>query len=171
MFVLSTSSKNKRNKAPFCPLLSGLWFRIRSQHLDSKSLPIIFISYNWLPNSRCIELIFLNSNSFFCIPQCSMEENCLAPEAYRLRHESPNFSMESRRLLRFTTSIQNIGDADFRPFIPKTAWEWHACHMHYHSMEVSMNAFLHIYHTGSFIKKNSQIDSINSCNTSKKLLF
>ena len=65
-----------------------------------------------------------------------MEENCLAPEAYRLRHESPNFSMESRRLLRFTTSIQNIGDADFRPFIPKTAWEWHACHMHYHSMEV-----------------------------------
>ena len=118
----------------------------------SKSLPIIFISYNWLPNSRCIELIFLNSNSFFCIPQCSMEENCLAPEAYRLRHESPNFSMESRRLLRFTTSIQNIGDADFRPFIPKTAWEWHACHMHYHSMEVSMNAFLHIYHTGSFIK-------------------
>ena len=95
----------------------------------------------WLPNSRCIELIFLNSNSFFCIPQCSMEENCLAPEAYRLRHESPNFSMESRRLLRFTTSIQNIGDADFRPFIPKTAWEWHACHMHYHSMEVSMNAY------------------------------
>ena len=136
----------------------------------SKSLPIIFISYNWLPNSRCIELIFLNSNSFFCIPQCSMEENCLAPEAYRLRHESPNFSMESRRLLRFTTSIQNIGDADFRPFIPKTAWEWHACHMHYHSMEVSMNAFLHFYHTGSFfLKKTFQIDSVNSCNTSKKL--
>ena len=68
--------------------------------------------------------------------QCSMEENCLAPEAYRLRRESPNFSMESRRLLRFTTNIENIGDADFRPFIPKTAWEWHACHMHYHSMEV-----------------------------------
>ena len=68
--------------------------------------------------------------------QCSMEENCLAPEAYRLRRESPNFSMESRRLLRFTTNIENIGDADFRPFIPKIAWEWHACHMHYHSMEV-----------------------------------
>ena len=130
----------------------------------------------WLPNSRCIELIFLNSNSFFCIPQCSMEENCLAPEAYRLRHESPNFSMESRRLLRFTTSIQNIGDADFRPFIPKTAWEWHACHMHYHSMEVSMNAFLHIYLTGSFIKKNpfKLTQSIHltlqkSCNLDSKL--
>ena len=110
--------------------------------ISLKSLPhlfLIFISYNDFMASQFAlhrTQLFLNSNSFLCIPQCSMEENCLAPEAYRLRHESPNFSMESRRLLRFTTSIQNIGDADFRPFIPKTAWEWHACHMHYHSMEV-----------------------------------
>ena len=69
--------------------------------------------------------------------QCAMEENCLAPEAYRLRRENPNFSLETRRLLRFTTSIANIGNADFRPFIPKSHWQWHACHMHYHSMEVS----------------------------------
>ena len=66
-----------------------------------------------------------------------MEENCLAEEAYRLRRESRDFSLETRRLLRFTTSIENVGDADFRPFIPKSSWEWHACHMHYHSMEVS----------------------------------
>ena len=65
-----------------------------------------------------------------------MEENCLAAEAYRMRRENPNFTLETRRLLRFTTSIENIGDADFRPFIPKSAWQWHACHMHYHSMEV-----------------------------------
>ena len=65
-----------------------------------------------------------------------MEENCLAEEAYRMRRENPNFTLETRRLLRFTTSIENIGDADFRPFIPKSAWQWHACHMHYHSMEV-----------------------------------
>ena len=65
-----------------------------------------------------------------------MEENCLAPEAYRLRRENPNFSLETRRLLRFTASIANIGNADFRPFIPKSHWQWHACHMHYHSMEV-----------------------------------
>lgn len=71
-----------------------------------------------------------------CILQCAMEENCLGQEAYRLRRENPNFSLESRRLLRFTSSIANVGDADFRPFIPKTAWQWHACHMHYHSMEV-----------------------------------
>ena len=56
--------------------------------------------------------------------------------------------------MRFTTAISNIGNADFRPFIPKDAWQWHACHQvdklnyskqafsnikksqHYHSMEV-----------------------------------
>ena len=69
-----------------------------------------------------------------------MEENCLAEEAYRLRRESRDFSLETRRLLRFTTSIENVGDADFRPFIPKSSWEWHACHMHYHSMEVGERA-------------------------------
>ena len=29
---------------------------------------------------------------------------------------------------RFTTAIANIGTADFRPSIPKEAWQWHACH-------------------------------------------
>ena len=73
-----------------------------------------------------------------------MEENCLAPEAYRLRRENPNFSLETRRLLRFTASIANIGNADFRPFIPKSHWQWHACHMHYHSMEVCMSPLAQI---------------------------
>ena len=39
-------------------------------------------------------------------------------------------------LSRFTTAITNSGSADFRPAIPKLAWDWHACHQHYHSMEV-----------------------------------
>lgn len=30
-----------------------------------------------------------------------MEENCLASEAYRLRRENADFSLETRRLLRF----------------------------------------------------------------------
>ncbi|XP_044754484.1 endoplasmin-like [Coccinella septempunctata] len=69
--------------------------------------------------------------------QCAMEENCLASEAYRIQRENPNgWHLETRRLLRFTARIFNAGTADFRPFIPKHLWEWHMCHMHYHSMEI-----------------------------------
>lgn len=62
--------------------------------------------------------------------QCAMEENCLASSAYKLKQEDPaNWHLETRRLLRFTARIINVGNEDFRPFIPKHLWEWHACHM------------------------------------------
>ena len=73
-----------------------------------------------------------------------MEENCLAEEAYRIRRDNADFSLETRRLLRFTTSIENLGDADFRPFIPKSSWQWHACHQHYHSMEVGFYYYYYL---------------------------
>ena len=76
-----------------------------------------------------------------------MEENCLASEAYRLRHDRYDYQTEFRRLLRFTASIANVGNADFRPFIPKSNWIWHGCHQHYHSMEVSSQRS---YHTNPF---------------------
>ena len=60
--------------------------------------------------------------------QCAMEENCLASGAYTERQENPYWQQVTRRLLRFTTAISNIGNADFRPFIPKESWQWHACH-------------------------------------------
>ncbi|XP_043268509.1 lysyl oxidase homolog 2B-like [Venturia canescens] len=68
--------------------------------------------------------------------QCAMEENCVASQAYKIQKESTNWHLETRRLLRFTARILNAGTADFRPSIPKHLWEWHMCHMHYHSMEV-----------------------------------
>ncbi|XP_017889391.1 lysyl oxidase homolog 2B isoform X1 [Ceratina calcarata] len=68
--------------------------------------------------------------------QCAMEENCVASQAYRIQKESENWHLETRRLLRFTARILNAGTADFRPSVPKHLWEWHMCHMHYHSMEV-----------------------------------
>jgi Lysyl oxidase len=40
---------------------------------------------------------------------------------------------------RFTTSIANIGSADFRPFIPKSAWDWHACHQVYKPYQTKPN--------------------------------
>ncbi|XP_015906151.1 lysyl oxidase homolog 2 isoform X2 [Parasteatoda tepidariorum] len=68
--------------------------------------------------------------------QCAMEENCLSSEAYKLDKNDYGWLYEQRRLLRFTARIGNIGTTDFRPFLPKHAWEWHMCHLHYHSMEV-----------------------------------
>ncbi|XP_003401353.1 lysyl oxidase homolog 3A isoform X1 [Bombus terrestris] len=68
--------------------------------------------------------------------QCAMEENCVASQAYKVQKESENWHLETRRLLRFTARILNAGIADFRPSVPKHLWEWHMCHMHYHSMEV-----------------------------------
>nr|XP_040218538.2 lysyl oxidase homolog 3A-like [Anopheles coluzzii] len=68
--------------------------------------------------------------------QCAMEENCVATQAYEIQRDNPNWHLETRRLLKFTARVVNMGTADFRPHIPKHLWEWHLCHMHYHSMEV-----------------------------------
>ncbi|XP_046372100.2 lysyl oxidase homolog 2-like [Haliotis rufescens] len=68
--------------------------------------------------------------------QCAMEENCLAASAAVIRNTSKNWHAHNRRLLRFSTVVHNEGLEDFRPYRAKSAWEWHECHMHYHSMEV-----------------------------------
>uniref|UniRef100_A0A1A9X3F4 protein-lysine 6-oxidase n=1 Tax=Glossina brevipalpis TaxID=37001 RepID=A0A1A9X3F4_9MUSC len=68
--------------------------------------------------------------------QCAMEENCVANEAYDIQRDDPNWRYVTRRLLKFTASALNAGNTDFRPFKDKSMWEWHMCHMHYHSMEV-----------------------------------
>ncbi|XP_026812005.1 lysyl oxidase homolog 2 [Rhopalosiphum maidis] len=68
--------------------------------------------------------------------QCAMEENCLASSAYQLRRDEIDWHLITRRLLRFTAKITNVGTAPFRPAVPKHLWQFHQCHMHYHSMEV-----------------------------------
>ncbi|KAG5667736.1 hypothetical protein PVAND_015706 [Polypedilum vanderplanki] len=67
---------------------------------------------------------------------CAMEENCVASQAYEIQKENQNWHIETRRLLKFTAKVLNGGTDDFRPHIPKNLWEFHLCHMHYHSMEV-----------------------------------
>lgn len=67
---------------------------------------------------------------------CAMEENCLAPSAYELKRTSRSWRTSTRRLMRFSSVVKNIGTADFLPESRREDWEWHACHMHYHSMEI-----------------------------------
>jgi lysyl oxidase-like protein 2/3/4 len=62
--------------------------------------------------------------------QCAMEENCLASSAYQLRQSETDWHLLTRRLLRFTAKITNVGTAPFRPAIPKHLWQFHQCHMY-----------------------------------------
>jgi len=64
-----------------------------------------------------------------------MEENCVASSAYEIARDY-GWYYRVRRLLRFSTRVLNVGDADFRPHQSKDLWQWHQCHMHHHSMEV-----------------------------------
>ncbi|XP_076317546.1 lysyl oxidase homolog 2-like [Tachypleus tridentatus] len=90
-----------------------------------------------IPDEKEIERsAYLQEKQLFQL-QCAMEENCVSSSAYQLLKENKDANIfATRKLLRFTARIGNIGTADFLPFLSKKDWEWHACHKHYHSMEV-----------------------------------
>ncbi|THD25854.1 Lysyl oxidase [Fasciola hepatica] len=69
--------------------------------------------------------------------ECALEENCLPDTVYQIIDRNPgNYAWMTRTLLRFSSVIENIGTAAFKPLEEPENWEWHACHMHYHSMKV-----------------------------------
>ncbi|ESO87847.1 hypothetical protein LOTGIDRAFT_193984, partial [Lottia gigantea] len=96
----------------------------------SKFLPDLIPSLH-----RLEESILLQDRPLYYL-QCALEENCLSSSATTIRNSSKNWMGASRRLLKFSTVVHNRGVADFRPYRAKGQWEWHQCHMHYHSMEV-----------------------------------
>ncbi|XP_055345426.1 lysyl oxidase homolog 4-like [Paramacrobiotus metropolitanus] len=96
----------------------------------STELPDLVPDMDFLMSS-----VYLQDQPMFYLT-CAMEENCLSSSAYQLDQKARNFPWITRRLLRFTLATKNVGKADFVSFIPKHLWQWHACHKHYHSMEV-----------------------------------
>ena len=70
---------------------------------------------------------------------CAFEENCLGSTAstyFQPGQQNKQARRElTRTLLRFSINVLNFGNADFTPFVPRSDWEWHSCHNHFHSFE------------------------------------
>ena len=104
---------------------SGVWC---PDHQEVAGVVCVDVQADLQPDMmELMQSAYLEDKPLFLL-QCAMEENCLAAGAYTERQENPYWQQVTRRLLRFTTAIANIGTADFRPFIHKSAWQWHACH-------------------------------------------
>lgn len=89
-----------------------------------------------VPNATLIQqTVYIHDQPMFFL-QCAMEEKCAAASAFDIKKSKHDWHIYVRRLLRFSSSIWNFGTADFRPELRKQDWEWHLCHMHYHSMQV-----------------------------------
>ncbi|KAK3586880.1 hypothetical protein CHS0354_017672 [Potamilus streckersoni] len=88
-----------------------------------------------IPNVTRLEQSAFLQDRYLYYLQCAMEENCLA-ESARDIYKQPRWTSHTRRLFRFSTIAHNHGNADFRPELERHNWQWHACHQHYHSMDV-----------------------------------
>ncbi|ELT99164.1 hypothetical protein CAPTEDRAFT_142796 [Capitella teleta] len=89
-----------------------------------------------VPNATLLESsTYLQDKQMYYLT-CAMEENCASASAYEIKKTVRDWHIHQRRLMRFSSSTWNFGTADFRPESNKADWEWHLCHMHFHSMEV-----------------------------------
>lgn len=87
-----------------------------------------------VPNTTLLEISsYLQDRAMYYL-QCAMEEGCASSTAFQIRAANRDWHVYRRRLLRFSSSTWNFGTAPFLPANRKDSWEWHLCHMHYHSM-------------------------------------
>ncbi len=73
---------------------------------------------------------------------CAKEEGCLSSSA---EGKGDN---DYRSLLRFDSLTMNWGTADFLPHRERNHWQFHTCHLHYHSFEVFIHYDLLALDTG-----------------------
>ena len=70
--------------------------------------------------------------------RCAHEEKCLsssADEVFNNIQLARAWFGHSRRVMRFSAKVHNVGTAAYRPYLTKNAWKWHTCHAHFHSDE------------------------------------
>ncbi|CAH8828926.1 unnamed protein product [Trichobilharzia szidati] len=90
-----------------------------------------------LPDRYSLETSAYIQKMSLWLLECALEENCLPEIVYRIIDNNPyNYTWMTRTLMRFSSIIENAGNEVFRPLEDPENWEWHACHMHYHSMKV-----------------------------------
>lgn len=73
-------------------------------------------------NAQVVEQTTYLEDRPMYILQCAQEESCLSSSAEKADPSS------YRRLLRFSSQIQNNGQSDFRPRTAYHSWVWHECH-------------------------------------------
>nr|XP_039262612.1 lysyl oxidase homolog 4-like isoform X1 [Styela clava] len=66
--------------------------------------------------------------------ECAWEEGCMGEESLNKTKVMIKSSTDVRRLLVFSSYVQNFGNADFRPPGMRNLWHFHECHKHYHSI-------------------------------------
>ncbi|XP_076818937.1 uncharacterized protein LOC143464816 [Clavelina lepadiformis] len=102
---------------------------VESQEEITQTSPPPLLPDLKLDHRKLFTHFFLDRNTPYRSLMCAKEEGCLPSDNSR-------FYTQSKKLLRFQTTVRNIGKAPFLPALKKKDWTWHQCHNHSHSMKI-----------------------------------